>query len=352
MEIENQNTTEIQADVVSAVESTKADTETKVDAPEVKVSPIEQLKEKAKGLTDNPAEAKPKEEKPPQAAQAPEAQTPPAYSPDFKYKANGKVKEIDERLRPLIKDKESEEWIKKTLSKADGLEEVLAHREHYRNQFNTLSAQAEAVIADVDKHNFAGALQKLGVDTNDISKVMSGLGYKKEDIIKYAYNLAQLTPEQEAAYARERDLELRSAQQHSQVEQLNQRLYQQEVQLKTSELKTVLSTPDYAPLVEAWDQKNGQGAFWDEVCKRGEYYHLKGLDKNVLDLVNEVGSIAKLLAPQATSPQAIPATNQQQNRPTVVPVIPNIGGGSSSPARKKPKNTDQLRAYGMSLSDD
>src|SRR5690606_30996294 len=114
---------------------------------------------------------------------------------------------------------------------------------------------------------------------------------------------------------------------------LNQRLYQQEVQLKTSELKMVLSTPDYAPLVEAFDQKNGQGAFWDEVCRRGEYYDLKGSPKQVMDLVNEVGSIAKLLATQApVQAQATPAANQQVKQ-NVVPVIPNVSGASASPAR-------------------
>ena len=360
MNIENQNTTEIQPEVVATenevttpIEEGKNEVVAESVAP--KTSSIEKMIAKSKTLVDDvaPKAKEPKEALPETVKPVVETEI-PTYVPDFKYKANGKVKEIDERLRPLIKDKETEEWVKSTLSKADGLEEVLSHREHYRNQFNTLNAQASEVLAEVSKKNYGLALQKLGVDTSNINEVMTGLGFKKEDIIKHAYNLAQLTPEQEQAYAKEREREVLMAQQQGYVEQLNQRLYQQEVQLKTSELKTVLSTPDYAPLVEAFDQKNGQGAFWDEVCRRGEYYDLKGMQKGVLDLVNEVGSIAKLLSPQqqAPTPMATPATNQQQNKPTVVPVIPNVGGGSTSPARKKPRSVDQLREYGMSLSDD
>lgn len=364
---ENQNTTEIQPEVVSTnVEATpkedvqvqdKASSEPKAETKTTKTNSIKSLREKASSLSDEPKtvlkkKADVKEGEPKLSSQSTKGGEPlPAYSPDYKYKANGKEKEIDERLRPLIKDKETEEWIKKILSKADGLEEVLAHREHYRNQFNTLNAQANAVISDVKNRDYSSALQKLGVDTNDIKSVMSGLKFKKEDIIRYAYELAQLTPEQEAAYARERELELSALQQQSQVEQLHQRLYQQEVQLKTSELKMVLSTPDYAPLVEAFDQKNGQGAFWDEVCRRGEYYDLKGSPKQVMDLVNEVGSIAKLLVTQTPAQaQATPAANQQVKQ-NVVPVIPNVSGASASPARKKTKSLKELREYAKTLSD-
>ncbi len=362
MEIENQNTTEVSTEALEVS-----------DAVETKASPMDELKSKAKELSDDDKTTEPlvdpkelKESKKAKKATtekevvvpAPTIEDIPAYSPDFKYKANGQVKEIDERLRAVIKDKDTEEWLKKTLSKADGLEEVQAHRDHIRNEFNTLASQAKEIISDVDSGNYGVALQKLGVDTKNVGKVMAGLGIQKEEIIKYAYSLTQLTPEQEMAQNKQRELELNSQRQQSTVQELNQKLYEQDVQIKTTELRTVLSTPDFAPLVAAYDQTKGQGAFWDEVCQRGEYSYLlaqqgRGREKSPMELVNEVAAIAKHLVPQApvqTMNQAIPAQNQFQKQ-TTVPVIPNVGGGNSSPAKQKIKSVDQLKAYAKTLSD-
>lgn len=365
MELEAQNITDSSAVETTVTENTPIEIQ-QVDTKQV--SSVDELKAKAKTLSDDqdtklssqkPDVSTTKFRKSKSTNETVEKTEPvdaiPQYSPDFKYKANGQVKELDPRLKAVIKTKEDEEYFKKVFEKADGIEEIKGHRDHIRNQYNTLAGQASQVIQYADKGDYKSMMGILGVKTEDIGKVMTGLGYDKESIIKYAYHLAQLTPEQEQAYAKEKEHELYQQQQQSQFDQLNQKLYQADVKLKSSELQQVLSTPEYAHVVNAFDQHHGQGAFWNAVCEKGEYYYMKNVDKSVLDIVDEVGRIARLYSqPQQTQMQqqvnqAIPATNTHVNKS--IPVIPNVSGGSSSPARRKVTNLKDLKAFAKTLND-
>jgi hypothetical protein len=364
MDTESQNTTEALSQDVSTTQTEAVET-TAVETLETqpKHSALDALKDKARGLSDEtPTKAKQAKAKgfesaktPPGQVQAEASTQTPAWSPDFKYKANGEEKELDERVRSVIKDKETEEWIKKVFAKADGIESIQSQREHYRNQYNTLQEEAGKVLDAVDKGDYRGALQSLGVNTQDIGQVMTGLGFRKEDVIKYAYGLAQLTPEQEMAQARQRELEQYNREQTSTTEKLNQKLYQADVQLKTFELKSVLSSPEVTPLVDAFDRQHGKGAFWDQVCQRGEYYNLKQVDKSTQELVEEVMRFARASQPmqqqptatQQYAPQATPATHVQQK----VPVIPNVMSGGGSPAKMKTTSLKGLKQFAASLED-
>lgn len=273
----------------------------------------------------------------------------PVYSPDFKYKANNQVKELDPRLHAIIKDKETEEWVKDVVSRAEGLDSVKADREQIRAHFSNLQTEAQKVIGAVDQGNYGGALQMLGVDTNNVGAVMQGLGFKKRDILEYAVTLANLTPEQEQSYARQRELELQGRQQQTHAQVLEQRLQEADVRWRSLELKSTLSTPEYASIVQAYDQSNGQGAFWNYVCERGDYWHQKGVEKSVSDVVAEVAKMFKpfITAPaHAQSPQATAA-----KAPGQVPVIPTAGSGSASPARKKTTNLAAMKAFAANLED-
>jgi hypothetical protein len=294
-------------------------------------------------LTDDPA---------PVVAATPSVEAPapaPAYSPDFKYKVFGETRELDPKVREFIKDKESEEYFKSVFSKADGIEGMKEQREHYRSQYNNLAQEAQKVIAAVDSGNYGEALSQLGVDTKNIGQVMQGLGFRKEDVIKYAYGLAQLTPEQEQAYARQRELEQYARQKDQSVSEAEQKLMQADVKLRTFELKSVLSTPEYASLVSTFDQSQGQGAFWNHVCERGDYYFRRGVDKPVHEVVEEVAKTFKAFMPQSQPQQGAPA---QVVKPSAnVPVIPTVGSGGASPARRKVQTLADMKAFAANLED-
>lgn len=346
MEVEVQNTTEQLGAQGSGGEPAASTT---VETP--KVSPIEALKEKASTMSD----AAPASKDPAAAVADPQTPTVPAapvYAPNFKYKAWGQERELDKRIHGIIKDKETEDWIKSVFSKADGIESMQQQREHIRNQYNTLNAAAEKVLGAVKNRDYSAALRELGVDTQDIGQVLSGLNLKKEDIIQYAYNLANLTPEQEQAYAKQRQLEINGMQQQDALEGLNQKLYQADVQLKTFELRSVLSTPEMAPVVETFDKHHGKGAFWDQVCQRGDYYHLKGVDKSTTELVDEVLRLARAYQPQQAAIQpaqtATPAPQVQKDK---IPVIPNVMSGGGSPAKKRISTLSGLKAHAQQLED-
>lgn len=278
------------------------------------------------------------------------AVVPPAYSPDFKYKANNQVRELDKRLHSIIKDKETEEWVKDLVSRADGLDAVKSDREQFRNQYSNLATEANKVLSEVDRDNYGKALELLGVDTKDMQRVMAGLGFSKRDILEYAVRLANLTPEQEQSYSRERELELRGREQQSYVQRVEQRLQEADQRFKELELKQTLSLPEYASIATAFDQSNGQNAFWNQVCERGDYYFQKGVDKSVAEVVAEV---ARVLKPYATvaQPSASPQAPQPVKSSAGVPVIPTTGSGSASPARKMPTNVKALKAFAANLED-
>lgn len=285
----------------------------------------------------------------------PAAEAAPKYEPNFKYKVYGEEKEFDKKLQSLIKDKEVEEHIRSLYAKADGIEGIQGQRDHYRKSYQELNNEVQQVLTSAQKGDIQGVLKSVGVDTSDISKVISGLGFRKEDIIRHAYELAQMSPEQEQAMQRQREMEAQAFEQQSYAQQTQTELQQVQAQLKSIQLDKALSTPEMSPIVEAFDSAYGKGAFWNEVCTRGEYYHSKGNPNvPVEQLVEEIAKFARVGMQNQNNSQA-----ETQSTPTLspqrpkekIPVIPNVNAGTASPARKKAKRLSDLRNMAKELSD-
>jgi len=102
---------------------------------------LEGLKEIAKHSTTSPALANPV------ASGAPGTENPkPIFQPNWKYKAFGKEKEIDEMWRPLVKDPDSEQKVKDIFTKVDAFDELKNKHESTSKEFQGLLGEYQALI--------------------------------------------------------------------------------------------------------------------------------------------------------------------------------------------------------------
>ena len=101
-----------------------------------------------------------------------------------------------------------------------------------------------------------------------------------------------------------------------------------------------------------------QGAFRNEVIKRGQLYAHNGIDKPVSEVVKEVLLLAGHAAPQANGIQQTVDNSagnggqapQQQIPAQKPPVIPNVGGQGTSPAKRVVRSLDEIRALAKQQS--
>lgn len=260
----------------------------------------------------------------------------PAWQPNYKFTVKDKELEFDEWVRPVIKDKDTEEKLRDLYSKAHGLEEVKADRQTLKEKY----AQIEERSSKIDQ-----SLKVLGdyVKAGDYRSFFEALRIPKEQVIQYAVNelkYLELPQEERNRIEQERAMKAQLAQYEEQtmtLQEQHDRLVAQQVGM---ELSSEMARPEVAQIISSFDTRVGKpGAFHEEVLKRGAYYEaVHKTSPPAKQLVDEVVRLAGLQMAQDGNP----AITQQQVAPTGTPatagkkpVIPNFNGsGSASPTRK------------------
>lgn len=271
---------------------------------------------------------------------------PPTYTPSFKFKyaAAGETNkqlegEFDDFLKPHIKDAETEEKVRKLYAKAHGLDFVQAERDRLKSEYQPLA----------EKHaNVTRSLQELSghVQRGDFQSFFQALQIPEQAVLKYALERVQyhkMDPQQRAQLDRQRG-EMQRASALEQQNQLLQQNYQQlAAQQRDMELGSVLTRPEIASVIQSFDERAGKpGAFKALVIQRGQYYALaQGVDMPPEQVVSDV---LAMIGTQASTPQANGANgNGGGTAPQKPPVLPNVSGKGTSPAKKIITSTDQLR---------
>jgi hypothetical protein len=277
----------------------------------------------------------------------------PAYTPNFKFKAADKEQEFDDFVRNAVKTPEQEKKLRELYEKAYGLDHVKSEREKYRNDYKTINEQHSALNKGLDQ--LSSMLRN-----KDYHGFMEALKIPEQDILQYALSRVQykeMPPEQR----QQLDQQYQAQQRLAYLEQANQELvsgYQsQMVQQRTSELDGYIGRPEVSQVASAFDARVGrQGAFRDEVIRRGQYYASlpESQDITVEQAVQEIMNLVGNISPQATPASAQAqvdgmqtAHEQQQSKP----VIPNIKGRGTSPAKKVVRSMDDLRNIAKSFQD-
>jgi hypothetical protein len=261
-----------------------------------------------------------------------------AFNPDFKIKVRKQEYEIPEMYRGLMKDPQTAEEVRKTFAKAYGLEHVQTHRDQIQTEYQSFKENADPVLKiarDFEYHRSKG----------DLGSVFKTLNIPKDQIYKWAVQqaeLEQLPEQQRRVYDEHEQAQLRAYELEQQLQSQQEQFQQIRVYQRTNELESVLSKPDVSQFIKAFDSKNGQDAFKNEVIQRGQtYWYTQGVDVPPERLVEEILNRFGGFVPQAAQAQAQPQAQAQHVQTTQiqdqrqVPVIPTTSPGSSAPVRKK-----------------
>jgi hypothetical protein len=274
------------------------------------------------------------------------------YTPNFKVKAYDKEFEIPEEFRSLIKDADSEKKVRDIFEKAYGLDGM---KERYTRTKEDFGKAQEVLGKYAEQDRTIDFLGKC-VEKKDFGTYFDTLGIDRKDLQKWMLQelqTAELPPEQQAIYNRERELQKRAyaleaenQKYKTQVESSQEEGLRKEGERRVTELTTVItSQPEISAVAKAFDARKGNGAFFELVRKTGlTAYQTEGKDLTVQEAVAQV---MDLLGPGQAQAAKVASVAEAKAKP----VLPIVEGRSLSPTAKKPNSVEDLRKMAAAMSD-
>ncbi len=326
------------------------------EVPEVELNAEEEaaLEEPEEEVVEEqPAEEvveEPAAEEPAVAAEAASAEGEPAaeaFTPEFKYRADGKDMEIPEYLRSIIKDKDSQEKVVKMLEKYEAFDTVSSRRDQFRterDEARTLSGKYQNALTGL----------KSTIDREDIDGALKLLEIPEEKMLEWATKKAKYYMGDEA-YRRQIDQETQMRQKNWSTEaQANdyQTKYQEmEVRQLQTEFNYEMLKPEVSSFSTAFDKFAGkQGAFIEEVRNRGELAYLReqktiAPSEVIQGIMKQFSTISSAPNPAPAAASNKPATKVVVKTASKVPTIPTVRGTQASPTKEGFTSMDKLRQY-------
>lgn len=262
----------------------------------------------------------------------------PKYTPNFKLKVYDKEETLDPFFQSLIKDEESEKKVKDFAEKSLAFSELKKMHESQKQQHQEYQTQTKPVV---DYYNQASAMLQKG----DLESFFDLVGIPMQSVYQYAVQKAQeaqLDPAQQQQLAQQRQIAREREYYQQQSQNLMTQSQQQLAQFRSQELNWVLARPDVSATVQAFDAKNGIGAFRQLVKDQGLAHFAQTQGKEDLSAEQAVDKVMKLVGgfvtptngaqPGAPAPQQVSQLIQPGEQP---PIIPNVSGKGSSPIKKK-----------------
>lgn len=255
------------------------------------------------------------------------------YAPNYKFKVMDKEHEIDEFVRPLIKDAETEKKVRELYEKAYGLDVVKSSKVQLSDELKNIKIEHSSLV---------GELQGLGtaIQKEDLDTAFEQLRIKPETVFKWAKKKIEemeLPEEQRRALEQSREAQKRLQAVEMQNQQLSNSFRQTLINERINVVKSVVSSPEFSSYAAQFDARAGQpGSFELELLRRGAIANSEGKDPHPQDLAKEIVSLYGLQMNSGTP--VIPQASGEK-----VPVIPNVGSGGSSPAKSKVKSIADLR---------
>lgn len=259
----------------------------------------------------------------------------PVYQPNYKFKVMDEEKEFDEFLRGAIKDQETEKKIRELYEKAHGLDFVKPkllrereQRDQYQKELGTIKKDLSQVMAYRHNGDYESFLQALGIPEVEIFKW-----------VKSKLDLQEMSPEQRQVHQRSLESQRKAMTLEQQYQQLQEEHQQVLVSTRTRDLDSVLARPDVTATAKAFDTRVGRpGAFRERVIREGiTAYQASGRDITPEEAVSEV--LGMLGGPIGSQLEVPGQPGVAAKKP---PVIPNVGGKSTSPVKKSFKTVDDL----------
>jgi len=261
------------------------------------------------------------------------------YAPNFKFNIKDQEYEMDEWVRGMVKDKDTEDKFRDVFTKAYALDGIKESREKLQNEYEGVNKNYSEINQSLD-------ILRDHVGNKDFDSFFKALNIPKEWVQQWMHQdlqRGQLPAEQQAQY----DARLNAVREATELRRTNNELTQQheafQRQAQETELQTALQEPTVNQVMQNYDRKIGQvGAFREKVVAYAiGQYHATGRDLTAKEAINEIMSFTNVhQAGVGQTPQAQSQVVAPQNKP----VIPNIQGRSSSPVKKAPKSIEELKA--------
>lgn len=266
----------------------------------------------------------------------------PAYVPNYKIKSYDSEYEIPETFRGLM-TKENEKAFREVFEKAYGLDNMKPKYQKAQESLKATSAELTNLKKSID---YLGQF----IDSRDFDNFFSRIGVRESDVmdwVRQKLELRQMSPEQQRVYQERVALNQQNFAARAEMDRLRAesetkiQAYQEEMdKIRMSQLDGELSKPDVAAIANAYDAKNGAGAFRSEVIERAAYaYQTKGIDMSAQQAVENMMKFFTLNAGSVPQVPVQTPVAQPSNKPT----IPNVSGKSSSPVSKSVKSLDDLK---------
>ncbi len=340
-------------------ESTEVQEETETPAVEEKETETPTPGVEAQTGTETTTETETKEQKTTETKQASGDTT---FTPDLSYKVRDEVKEMDEWVKPFIKDEETQKKFQDLFTRGEGLELAKQERDEAKTKLTNIESSLQHLNGYVQQ--FYQNPENADVGANSARQFIEALGLPRQMFLQYALQelkYQNMPPEQKAQI----DAQRAQMDQLNQLQTQNQQLaqsHQQTLQAQRSfELQTAMADPTVSQMIQDYDAKVGrQGAFRELVVQRG-IFHEKvnqvdiGPQQAIQEVVQMLGlspSQGTTQAPQAGQVGAPPVQQQNATQATPggvqaggkKPVIPNISGqGGVSPVKRTVKSLDDIR---------
>jgi hypothetical protein len=261
------------------------------------------------------------------------------FTPNYKFKAVGKEHEIDEFLRPVIKDPETEKKIRELYEKAYGIDFVNQERQSLKEKYTELETKSK----EQDQ-----ALAELGqyIKEDDLESFFDALKIPRDKVLKYAMELvnrSEMTPEQKQEWQRQRQIKDEARYYKSNYEKLEEEKQVLATQKRNYELDVALSKPDTAQFASSYGELMGsQSAFKDFVISVAKAAHQNyGVDLKVEEAITQAIATLKKVNPSLGDSELTQAKVIQ--RQGAKPVIPNIQGKGTTPVAKTYKSFEDLK---------
>lgn len=284
----------------------------------------------------------------------------PAFQPNLKYRVLDQEKEFDKRLSPVVKDAETEKYLRELYEKADGLD-VVKPKLHAERQAHQQTRQKL-----VQRDNFFQECLEYR-NSGDLGALLERWQIPESAVAEYLLRKAkaQQDPEARAMYEGQEQARRENLRLVRENRNLTSQHSDAIVQQRTIELHSVLNQPEVATVAEQVDRTAGKtGTFFQLVKQHALAVHAEtGQDLTPDEAVKQVcermgkfvsttpaGTTAQPSAGGAGS-SARPAQPARAAAPAPRPAtLPKTTPASVSPAKKQIRSIEDLKKRAAELA--
>lgn len=273
------------------------------------------------------------------------------FEPDFKYTVLDQEKEFDDRIKAAITDKESEEYFRDLVTKAEGLDTYKEKLESKTNEIEQVKQEYTQTQSQYEQ--LKGGVEQLDqLLKQDFGTFQKHLDIPDKAVLDRARQILELqeNPQEKArvdSYHQQQIDGLRNQNQMQQLQQQNSQLAQRQHE---QDVQMAINQPEIKTFQQHFDQRMGEGAFRRHVEQYGalEYQqkqrYVQPLEavqtvynqyKNLLGNENAMTVPGSNAQSQGNTQQQAPTTPQQEQKANPPKPPSSLGSGVNQTATKR-----------------